>query len=309
MSEHLVQWWQALAAVAAGLLLGAAALWRIKRLGLRPTLASEYLQDLEERFTACVTQLRDLDEQRPRLTDEDYATQRREFEHKAAAILREQQSHQERAAEQPQSDAQRAQENISELSPFMRFWAKRPQLSGALWGGGTVAVIAALYIWVAQDGKVQPAMQQAPQPSNSKAAATLSDPEMQSLYETLQRNPKDQDALVRMAHRLLAGMMIEEAKIVNDRALQLAPNLTEALVHAAVIRVSAGESAAGITDLENILKQHPDFVEAWFFRGMLAMQAGDTPNMKRSFEQYLKHAPEGAQKERIRMMLQNAAPQ
>ena len=58
-------------------------------------------------------------------------------------------------------------------------------------------------------------------------------------------------------------------------------------------------------DLNRLVQQHADFAEAWFFRGMLALQHGDQEIMKESFRHFLKIAPPSAQRDRIEAMLRS----
>jgi cytochrome c-type biogenesis protein CcmH/NrfG len=145
-------------------------------------------------------------------------------------------------------------------------------------------------------------------PAQASAQDTGSpDPELQQLQDRITQNPNDLEALQRLSHRLLKAMMLEEAKVLNQRALKVAPEDPESLVHAAVIQSGTGDAPGGMKALEEVLVKHPAFAEGWFFKGMLHMQAGDSVQMRRSFEKFVEHAPEGAQKERIKGMLAGGA--
>ncbi len=166
-----------------------------------------------------------------------------------------------------------------------------PQLRGFLWGVAFMALAFGLYTMVTHEQQPR-----APMPTTAADDTEL-------LKERLSKNPDDQEALAQLSHRLLRQMMIDEAQILNDRLLHLAPTHPEALAHKAMLRAAHGERDAAVADLTALLKAHPTFAEGWMFRGMLGMQSGDTKLMRESFAEYVKYAPDGPQKERIRAML------
>ena len=171
-----------------------------------------------------------------------------------------------------------------------------PQLRGFVWGVAFMALACGLYTLVTREQHPRPAMP-------SAAAPNADDGELNALKDRLSNNPNDQDALAQLSHRLLRMMMIEEAATLNDRLLQLAPKNPEGLAHKAMLRAARGERDAAVADLTALLKNQPTFAEAWMFRGMLGMQSGNTALMRESFSEYVKYAPDGPQKERIKAML------
>lgn len=269
----------------------------------RQRASGDNIGDLEERLSHLVAQLRDLDEQLHRLSPDAYVAQKSEMEGRATETLRALE-----VARCGGAASKRAQEvEAVAVSPVVAFLASRPQLRGALWGGGVVALGVLLYGLVTEQQRPQAAMggvQAAP----AGGAQAADEEEFRVLYERLQGKPDDLTALVRLSHLLLKSQMLDEAKVVNDRVLQLDPTNVEGRVHGAVLLAGTGDRAGAQKGLDDVLKKDPTFAEAWFFRGMFGMQAGKQELMRQSFEQFVLYAPDGPQKERIRAMLQRQMP-
>jgi tetratricopeptide (TPR) repeat protein len=327
-------WWVPLGAVAAAAAAGlAAALYlaqQAKRSSCAPdepadsTLAQRE-DDEDEALNYCMAHLRDLQQQQGRLQPEAYAQQMAAQQARAAALLR---SRDSTAAQVQQARLRRA---AQAPAPMVSYLQQRPQLRGALWGGGTVGVAALLYVFAVLDqtpGQVAAPLGAVPgsqasaaagqTPAEGAPAATApgnlppgpmdaqTEQELQDLMEQLKTHPDDVPKLLRLAHLLLRGQMLREAKIVNDRALRYQPDSVEAKVHAAVLLASEGDTGAAGTQLDALTTAHRDFAEAWFFRGMLAMQAGDRARMLESFHAYLEVAPPGSQRDRIASLVGKA---
>lgn len=273
------------------------------------TASRDTVRDLETRYEQYIAQLRDVSQQQHRLTQSGYHKERAEYEALAQATLQKLEDAKKQVAMQAEPHARPSVSALPDATA-MPFWARHPQLKGALWGAGVVSLAVFLYTSVRQEGHIEAASAPGAAPGPMMAAGAAPRPgdgvdgeEMKSLAEQIKSDPDDVDKLLRFAHMLLRAQMLEEARTINDRALRLRPNDLEALTHAAVLSASAGDTASSDIGLDMVLKKDPSFIEAWFFRGMLAMQRGDTARVEASFTAYLKHAPPGAQRERIAGML------
>jgi cytochrome c-type biogenesis protein CcmH/NrfG len=260
--------------------------------------------DLDERLGHLLAHLRDLDEQERRLAPGSYESERRRIEAAAAALMKERDRVEEVVVQPTPSTAQ-------EGDAVIGFLAKNPQWKGALWGGGVVAVAAFLYMTVIAEQRPREAGGTMTGGSETGGAAPAGagaqmDPEISALVAHLRASPSDLEALVRLGHLVLRGQMLDEARMLTDRALQLAPDNLEARVHDAVL-IASRDPGAGLKKLDAVLEKAPELSEAWLFRGMLGMQSGNQELMRESFTQFVAHAPEGPQRERIRAMLQGGA--
>lgn len=302
------QWGLPLAVLVAGMGLGGWAVAIVLRNRSNEGDDESSIADLDERAAAYVAQLRDLEDQKDRLDKTQYRSQKELFEKRAIAALRARDA----ALSRLRSPGDKAQHALGEPVPAtgaVGFLAARPQLRGALWGGGAVAVAALLYGLVVAESQPRAMGDRgrAQRPGARAAASDQHDPEIRALLDRLQSSPNDVDALVRVAHRLLNTMALDDARRVNDRALALDPQNVEARVHDAVLRAATGDPKA-IGTLDKLLESHPTVSEGWFFKGMIAMRQGDMAGMRASFERFLEHAPDGPRKERVRAMLQQHPP-
>ncbi len=266
--------------------------------------------DLDERLGHLLAHLRDLDEQQHRLTPESYTSERSRIEAQAAALMRQRERAEATPARQKKVEAPAA------ADPIIGFFGRHPEWKGALWGGGLVAILGFLYITVvAEQRPREPGgsltgggapMMGGGAPAMGGGGQASMDPEVQALLQRLREAPTDITALVRLGHVVLRAQMLEEARVLTERALQLDPDNLEARVHDAVV-VASQDPARGKQKLEAVLQMDPKLAEAWLFRGMMAMQSGDQAVMRESFSQFVTHAPEGPQRDRIKAMLDGMA--
>jgi cytochrome c-type biogenesis protein CcmH/NrfG len=261
------------------------------------------LLDVEEAYSRAIDHLKELGERAHTMQPAFVAQERVRMEHQAATLLG--QRERLRKAEghkTPQANKGSSATGLG-LVGFLRV---RPRLQGAVWGAGAATLAAFLYATVQQGSVVQPPPPfVAPQEAGS-AGLQIDKKTLLALQKRIESDPTDVAALLELAHALLRGQMLDEARVVNNRALTLAPNNLEALTHAAVLSAGSGDNEGAHAGLKMVLKRDPGFAEAWFFRGMLSMQAGDTQAMQESFAQFIRYAPDGPQKERVRAMLERS---
>lgn len=307
MQETTNMWGPSIWAVALGLAWGVLLVGLLWRRGMAgSSTAAAQAQEARSELGAIVAALRELEERAAALDAGFYASERASLEARAATLMRriEQQAFVAPAAAAPRVRA-KAEVDPKRLSPLVRFFVLRPRLQGALWGMGIVLIAGFLGLTVQQSSKPRAddggvgASGQGPM----VGALEVSPEELETLRKRLNEDGNDVAALLRVAHLALRAQQFAEAQTFNDRALSVSPNALEGLVHQAVLAAKDGDGAAAEAGLQAALKRDPGFVEAWFFRGMLSMQAGDMPRMQESFAQYLKLAEDGPQKERIRAMV------
>ena len=302
----------ALLVAAIGLILGLiAAAWTTRAQGAGASFAMRR-RDAQADLTLAIDNLRELAEREGALRPGEGERERTALEARAAAALQALQmldtTHGGAAPEQTGATPTSARARPAR-SATVGYLAARPRLQGALWGAGTASVALFLTSTVQKGATpVAPPVQKAPFAAAGGGAPPggqgIDAGELDALKAALAKNPDDVAALVRLAHLALQAQEIGQADALTERALRLQPDQVEAQVHAAVVRAGKGEAAEGMAALEKVLAAHAEFAEGWFFRGMLSMQAGNMDAMRESFGQFVKVAPDGPQKERIRAMLQ-----
>ena len=265
--------------------------------------------DLEEEVGHAVLMLRDLEHHKNRIDPSSYQAQKEKLEKEAADALR------QRDAQVKAMKEMKEHKVMSQDKQSGGFLHSRPQLKGFLWGALVMSVGFGLYFSVSTQAvpRVAGAGMTGAQPeapaAQARPAQGAPNTEVQELLTKLKENPKDVDSMARLGRILLFQQLHNEAKMVTERALQIAPDHTGAQINQAMVAAGQGNAAAALTQLNAILERDAKSYDAWFFKGMLSMQSGDNDGMKKSFEQFVALAPDGPKKDRIKRMLSGGAMQ
>lgn len=265
--------------------------------------------DLEEEVGHAVLMLRDLEHHKNRIDPASYQAQKEKLEKEAAQALR------QRDAQVKAIQEKKEVKTMSQDQESGGFLHNRPQLKGFLWGALVMSVGFGLYFSVST--QAVPRMEGAGMTGAQPAAPTQArspqagapNTEVQELLTKLKENPKDVDSMARLGRILLFQQLHNEAKMVTERALQIAPDHTGAQINQAMVTAGQGNAAGALTQLNAILERDAKSYDAWFFKGMLSMQSGDNDGMKASFEKFVSLAPDGPKKARIKRMLSGGAMQ
>ena len=97
--------------------------------------------------------------------------------------------------------------------------------------------------------------------------------------------------------------MFGEAEVIVKRALAVDPKNLGALTSKAMITASRGDVDGAKSALTSVLQEDKRYADAWFFRGMLAMQAGQNDEMKAFMTEYVRYAEPSPRRERFVSML------
>ena len=265
------------------------------------------LADLEEAVEHAIAQLRDLEQQKSLLELRVYEEQKSEFERRAAHAMRELEGKQKKLKQENKMKKSTKKDSVKDegATGVVGFFASRPQLKGFLWGGILVSSIFLLWRLVEDEQKprAQPMQQTQSNTVSQKDNPHTGDGELMEWISQLKENPKDLDTMAKLVKRLLRTQMFNEASILIERARAIDAERVDFQVYEAVLKSAKGDQEGANTALDALVSAYPDAAEAWFFRGMLAMQSGKSERMQESFERYVEVAPEGPKKERIKRML------
>jgi len=304
--------WPVLGLIFLSMVAGAIAAWRLRLLA--PALGARAasggspatVEDLDERLSHVLAQLRDMQQDAPRLLPEAMASERTALEAQAASLMK-------------NRDALLLGSNktvaafVAVPPGWLGYLQTHPAVRGALWGGFAVALAGVLVAVVMQAGGADAPAGEPAARHDTALSYPLVEPatndDVQALLGKLRAEPRDVATMVRLGHILIANGMYEEAATLSNRALQFEADNKEALVHAAALD-ALRDPAAGLAALDRVLAKDPAFAEAWLFRGFVAMQTGERDLMRQSFEGYLARAEPGAEQEHVRAILQRliAAP-
>ncbi len=304
----IADFWAAWLALFSGALLGVVYLVLTRRDRRDdPDIAAE-AADAERRKELLVEQLRELSEERHKLGEVLYAAERARLEGLAAEALKSR----DRALEGlKRAEAKAARKSRASQGPL----ARRPQLRGALWGGGIVAIFAILFVVL--KSSEAPRVEGGGMGSNNpgRAGAATSDPhdsQLQALIDAVQRSPQDVRPLVALGHELLFRQAFEQASDLTERALRIDPVDVEARAHRAALRSARGDDQGALADLLHLVQRYPNEGEPWLWRGLVARRAGQKDLALDSLRRFKTVAPPGTNlaemDELIRMIQSDGAP-
>ncbi|MEL6338472.1 MAG: hypothetical protein AAFP04_03335 [Myxococcota bacterium] len=311
MSAFVEVWLTGFVALVVGAVAGAIAIARLRRLGSMGADLEMQLNDIDEQLEHMVAQLRDLDQQQDRIAESFFTEEKRHYEGKAADLMRERDvvlGKLERvsgAAETIDAPAPRKlKESAASVTPAVSFFASRPRLVGALWGGGVILVLGGLFLSVSAEQAPRAAGGSLTGNSQSEGAPAPSG-DVQKLLDALEKNPNDRTAMNALTRRLLFSQQFAEAQQLNARVLKIDPTDVEGRTYAAVLMSASGKQQGAAEALDAITSEHPDFADAWFFRGMVAMQSGDSGKTQEVWARFVEVAPPSPRRNRIEQMLES----
>ncbi len=260
-------WGAPIAVLAVGVLVGLVLALRSTGRGRRDPTA-----ELAARKDALVDQLRALGADQGKLSAVD-------FEHRWKVLL---------------DDAARALrdlENWTEAEAVVHAaepdgrsgWARR-----AVWG------VVILFFFVGLGATLQTASHSRVKGGTMTGGSLVSGSPMAKVIADLEarvaRDAGDLEALNRLAHIAISGGDLGVAMGWMDKARALAPDDPEVRTHMAVLQISVGMAARATAELEAALKTHPEFSEALFWSGVIALREGDREAAIGSLERALEHA-------------------
>lgn len=309
-------WIPGLVVLAIGLVAGAVAMLRFMRSAPAPEKAEPERsnldlerRDLEAQRDALIAQLRELEATGSKRQPDQLARDRYALELETAQVLMrlERIAGEERvattaaAASSEATAAETASGAPAAQQPAAPkgFFASHPGLTGALWGGGVVGFIAALFIMV-QDGSTSraPGMSVTGNSDPSGAGQTMQAPpdhdfSVAGLRQRAESMPFNLDAQLDLAQALLFEDQLSEAYAITTRVLESRPNDARAITYQAIVRRSMGMVNQARQMLERAIAADPGETEAWLQRGVLAFETARYDTAVESFERVLMLRPDG----------------
>ncbi len=306
-------WVPGLVVLGGGLLAGGAMMFRFLRAAPASTSSAPEktdtqleLRDLEAHREALLAQLRELEETGSKRPPEQLARDRYGLELELARILMrlDRLEGERRVATTAAAAAPEAAVAPSPAAAAPQgFFASRPGLTGALWGGGVVAFLAALFFTL-QDGSTLRAEGMSVTGNSDPAGAgggQLAPPMQQGepdfsvagMRKRAASMPFNLDAQLDLAQALLFEDQLSEAFAISSKVLASQPQNARAMTYQAIVRRSMGMVNQARQMLERAVAVDPGEVEAWLQRGVLAFETARYDTAVESFERVLQLRPDG----------------
>lgn len=298
-------WWTAFLVVHAGILLGNLAMAVLLQRGDAASLlaAEGRHQDLSDSRAIVIEQLRNLESERHKLSDDDYTRERTALVAVGAEASRQLDQGPTPSADgapmsqDPTTDPVTAlvgrlrQEQMANPAAFeqalSRLGLGGPPASAipGEWKGAGYALLLVGIIAILSRDAGQSAKDRAPgmgmtggdsigmseAPMQNSEPSTI-DPETQALNDRLAANPNDLEAINLLTERALGRQDLKKAMELNARALEVAPKDQDARVYQQVLRAFIGRRPEALIGLDEVLAENPVHHRALVYRGLLSMQ-------------------------------------
>jgi len=261
-----VDWFPAVAMLAAGLVTGAIVWWRAQKTPAAARTETPLpLRDLEGKRDALIAQLRELEFAGEKRTPEQIARDRHELEHQAARVLREIDVLASVRGDAPRPSPKKESEIPAPAAPAVA--AKGSSLRGFLWGIGSAAAFGVLFYFVSQSAKERKEggslTGNTPRETAAPETNEASDAEVQAAQAALAKNPNDVEArlaLVRL-HLIRQDMMavFKETQAV----LKISPGEPRALSYQSLVRLAMGQSQQAESMLKEAIAKDPQLLDAY----------------------------------------------
>jgi cytochrome c-type biogenesis protein CcmH len=271
-------WTSAVAILVSGLILGSMFVYFFARRKTQAAPATDLeLRDLEAKRDALVQQLREMDgvgaEERTRLELETAHVLRAIDEHKRRELVVA-----TAQREQPAGDTRRA------------------AIIGFAWGAGSMAALALLAYFVMQ--AVEPRQQ--PQTTTQPQQPTV-DPAVRQIEQAVEKNPEDLNLRLQLAQAYLERENLMGVFEQTQYVLSKSPKNSRALTYQAIVRMSMGSTAEAVDMLQRATKSDPDLLDAWVALAWVRIQEGKFSEAEAAMQEAMRRHPE--EKPRLEQVL------
>ena len=271
-----VDWFPAVAVLAAGLATGAIVWWRTQKTPtVAPTAAPLPLRDLEGKREALIAQLRELDFTGEKRTPEQLARERQRLEHLAARTMRDIDAL--GAVDPAAARTVRERATAVELPPRQPVAAPAgSSLRGFFWGIGSAAALGLLYFFVSQSAKERKegGALTGNAPRETAEPAEASDAEVQAAQAALAKNPSDIEARLALVRLHLIGQDMMAVFKETQAVLQISPGEPRALSYQALVRLAMGQSQQAESMLKEALAKDPQLLDAYIHLMLVYTRTG-----------------------------------
>jgi len=298
METSPVAWGWPLAALAAGLVLGALVVWRMRRAPTPAPAAGALpleLRDLDGRLDVLVLQLRELQDLAAKRSPEQLARERYALEVQAAEVLREREGRSASLASGGKGKARAAAAGAPPGEAVASgFLASRPALRGFLWGTVSVASLALLVFYVGRTARPREEGGSVTGNLPSPAARTADGDEAE-VRAAIERNPDDLGSRLDLAQLHLQKRDLMGVWDETQYVLAKQPGHPRALSYQALVRLAMGQPDVAAQMLKEALAQDPDLFEAYLHLALVETRAGRDKEAQAAIDEASRRFPERAE--------------
>ena len=298
-----VDWAPAIAALAVGLVFGAALVWRVILASRAAAQAATGVSSLEVRDLAgkrdvLLRQLRELEDTASKRTPEQLARERYALELEAAGVLLalDKRGGSAKAKRAPTAAA-------STSTPAGPAPSDRAGRRGFLWGVGSASALLFLGFLVYQSAKPREAggSVTGDVPMGGGAAGRQSAgsdepaaPTEAQIQAALARNPGDIDAHLALARLYISRRDMMSAWNETKQVLERAPGNPRALAYQGLVRLAMGQRDVALDLVKKALANDPNLIDGYVYRALVYVRMGRMQDAEASIAEASKRFPERA---------------
>lgn len=305
MTPH-TNWLPGVLVLVGGLLFGLGWVLFARRKGqLTGGAVDETLANLEKRANDLIDQLRELQQDRHQLSDEQFSAEKSRLEKAAADALRARDGYLGSKAAQAPTSGSAAGSTAAPAPAQGGFFAQHPQLAGALWGGGVVLFFVVLGLLLSESAKprgengvltgVTPPGMEAnagqPQGGGMGGMAPQQDPDLEAAIGEARAHPENVQLAAEVSHVLIRNQDFETARELVNRSIGMDPFNAELRIHRAFLRATTGDVEGAKAELKRLGDEYPKASEALLFLGMIALTDDQKPQALEYLERYAAEVP------------------
>ncbi len=290
MAAPETNWLPGILVTAAGVVGSLAYLFFAKKAGTTKPAAPP--DDLQARYQGVLAELKEHVANKHLLPQANWEAEKARLEQLAVSLLKQRDSDKHEA----QKAEARAEKKAQAAAADTGFFAKNPQLKGAIVGGAVVLFCGVLWFSLQEATKprqegmgatgMMPGGSMPPEPQEPQE-----DVKLNQLLQAVQTAPDDVDALAEAGLYLISKQGFDESRPFIQRATMLDPFHVKTRVCRAVFTAVDGDVPTSMAELERLASLYPDAYAGMLYAGMLALDSNDPGRAVKDFERYLAVAP------------------
>lgn len=257
------------------------------------------MDDLQARYQTVLEQLKSHLGQKHAMTAQAFEAEKKNLETQAAGLLR-----QMKDARELKHEAQKAEARAEKAAAVQGASGGGSTMKGVLIGAIAVGVAVFLGSKLSENtsargegqtitGGAPRGMGGAGMPQQEQASPEQQqlDAEFEALFQAVQAQPDNTNALADISLFLMRHQDFDEAKPFVNRLATVDPFDVRGRVLREALTAVDGKSATALPELERLATLYPEAYDARLLAGMMAMDQRDKDRAMKNFDLYLKQAP------------------
>jgi hypothetical protein len=265
----------------------------------REVVTPKSMDDLQARYQTVLEQLKSHVSQKHAMSAQAFETEKKNLESQAAGLLR-----QMKDAREQKHEAEKAEARAEKAAAVQGASGGGSTMKGVLIGAIAVGVAVFLGSKLSENtsargegqsitGGVPRGMGGGGMPQQEQVSPEQQqlDAEFEALFQAVQAQPDNANALADISLFLMRHQDFDEAKPFVHRLATVDPFDVRGRVLREALTAVDGKSATALPELERLAGLYPEAYDARLLAGMMAMDQRDKDRAMKNFDLYLQQAP------------------